>query len=87
MPVVSALQAFLFYPPVTQLSGWHPRGSLIVFDLPNNNKLSLEIIDSDIAMIDLVIKALDGNTIIKMSKNYIEYKLKEGIDIRRVRPH
>lgn len=59
------------------------RGSLIVFDLPNNNKLSLEIIDSDIAMIDLVIKALDGNTIIKMSKNYIEYKLKEGIDIRR----
>ncbi len=58
-------------------------GNLIVFDLPNNNKLSLEIVNGDIALIDLVIRTLDGNTIISMSKNYIEYKLKEGIDIRR----
>jgi hypothetical protein len=56
----------------------------VVFELLENQRLEFEVIDNDIILVDFVIKSLKGETLLKMTKNYIKYnQFDDNIEIRR----
>jgi hypothetical protein len=56
---------------------------IIVFDLPNKNRLVLKVIDEDILSLDASICLSNEENIFKMTNNVIKYKKNDGIEVRR----
>jgi hypothetical protein len=55
----------------------------VVFELLESQRLEFEVIDSDIVLIDFTMKSLEGETLLKMTKNHIKYnKLNDDIEVR-----
>ncbi len=51
--------------------------------MPNDNRLSFEIINGKFPLIDLTIKSLNGDTIISLEKNYISSEISTDIKPKR----
>lgn len=56
---------------------------LSVFEFTSNNKLSFNILDNDIFLLNLQISSVSGDELIKIKQNHIKYKIGEPLEFNR----